>query len=107
MTIVHVSQNSFTKQFHKTVSLTVSPSNTFLPFPSTLPNGMTGLHYLARSASSSGDPHLDERLIDLVVAAGGDVNAVDAQTRAGKKNDLVEHLFHPVSSCFILFRHTD
>ena len=67
---------------------------------------MTGLHYLARSSSNQSDPHLDERLIDLLVAAGGDVNAVDAQTRPGK---IVVHPFKApwfltcstCSTCFI------
>ena len=45
--------------------------------------GLTGLHYLARASSTLGDPHLDEQMVDMVVQAGGDVNAVDAQTRAG------------------------
>jgi ankyrin repeat protein len=48
-----------------------------------MPNGLTGLHYLARSSTTYGDPHIDERMVDLIINAGADVNAVDAQTRAG------------------------
>jgi ankyrin repeat protein len=47
-----------------------------------MPYGLTGLHFAAR-ASSTGDPHTDELIVDTLVNAGGDINAVDAQTRAG------------------------
>ena len=45
--------------------------------------GLTPLHYVCRASDSGNDPHLDEATVDLLVQHGGDVNAVDAQTRAG------------------------
>merc|ERR1711865_836891 len=63
-------------------------TKTLDPNARTSPNGMAGLHYVARAARSGGegamhDAHLDEKTVDLLVAAGADVNAVDSQTRAG------------------------
>ena len=52
------------------------------PNARSMPDGLTCLHFAAR-ASSSGDLHTDELIVDALVTAGGDINAVDAQTRAG------------------------
>ena len=52
------------------------------PNTRSMPHGLTGLHFAAR-ASSKSDAHTDELIVDILVNHGGDINAVDAQSRAG------------------------
>ena len=68
--------NSGTKKIQKVIDV----NSRSMPF------GLTPLHYAARASlhhTQSEDPHLDEATIDLLISHGADVNAVDAQTRAG------------------------